>query len=269
MIRSVTVTAVFVLVMVADHRTFAQRSPASKRSSSRPLVPGFGVEADLPPVPGFGQRGHRIEKEDSARPSKSNSDDAQAAASSSPSSHSPLPASDAARRKPTSLLAQLIARKARRDQKKALAESQFARGDNNGEAALAGPPARDPSKTGDRKSYRVPSPKERLPEGLPDWFAQRDSDGDGQVMMAEYATTWPDEVVAEFIRFDLNDDGIITPKECLVAAADGAVRRAEGTVAPIETTAQVASRSAERPAKVSKRRAVFLKALFLAKRRRL
>jgi Ca2+-binding EF-hand superfamily protein len=65
--------------------------------------------------------------------------------------------------------------------------------------------------------YHFRSATERLPEGLPDWFAQKDADGDGQVTMAEYSVSWSEEKVREFRRFDLNDDGVITPKECLKA----------------------------------------------------
>ena len=66
-----------------------------------------------------------------------------------------------------------------------------------------------------RKSGRFLTPKERLPKGLPDWFLQKDADGDGQVLMAEFATDWTPGAAAEFARYDLNRDGIITAAECL------------------------------------------------------
>jgi len=62
-------------------------------------------------------------------------------------------------------------------------------------------------------------PHERLPADIPEWFIEKDTDGDGQVMMSEFATTWNDERVAEFNKCDLNRDGIITPQECLAAEA--------------------------------------------------
>jgi Ca2+-binding EF-hand superfamily protein len=71
------------------------------------------------------------------------------------------------------------------------------------------------STTGPRKTYRFLSPTERLPKGLPDWFARNDANGDGQVMMAEYSTSFTDTVVAEFLKYDVNRDGVITPDECL------------------------------------------------------
>lgn len=69
-----------------------------------------------------------------------------------------------------------------------------------------------------RKSYRVPTATERLPKGLPDWFARNDADADGQVMMSEYMTDFSDSKAAEFAKLDLNGDGIITPEECLASA---------------------------------------------------
>jgi Ca2+-binding EF-hand superfamily protein len=69
-----------------------------------------------------------------------------------------------------------------------------------------------------RKPYRFLTPTERLPAGLPDWFARKDANGDGQVTLAEFSDTLSDEVVAEFSKYDLNNDGAITPQECLKAA---------------------------------------------------
>ena len=68
-----------------------------------------------------------------------------------------------------------------------------------------------------KRSYRFLSPAERLPKGLPDWFAQKDANGDGQVSMAEYSTTWTEEAAAEFAKYDRNNDGVITAEECLKA----------------------------------------------------
>jgi Ca2+-binding EF-hand superfamily protein len=73
------------------------------------------------------------------------------------------------------------------------------------------------------RPMRFLTPTERLPSGLPGWFSQSDRDGDGQVMMSEYASSWTDEKIKEFNRYDLNADGAITPSECL--AADGGSRR--------------------------------------------
>ena len=81
------------------------------------------------------------------------------------------------------------------------------------------------AKPSPRKSGRFLTPKERLAKGLPDWFLQKDADGDGQVMMAEFAKDWTPEMAAEFNRFDLNHDGIVTAAECLKAAKAKATSR--------------------------------------------
>ncbi len=73
-----------------------------------------------------------------------------------------------------------------------------------------------PTASGDGSSGAQPRfvrfrrPHEKLPQGLPDWFVQRDKDEDGQIAMAEFAASWNDAVVAEFFRYDLDGDGIVT-----------------------------------------------------------
>lgn len=71
------------------------------------------------------------------------------------------------------------------------------------------------AKSGERKTYRALTPLERLPKGLPDWFARNDADADGQVAMAEFSSTWSDSKAEEFAKYDLNGDGFITSAECL------------------------------------------------------
>lgn len=71
-----------------------------------------------------------------------------------------------------------------------------------------------------RRSIRFLLPHERLPAGLPDWFLRKDADADGQVSMAEYARSgWSNALAEEFMKYDLNGDGIITPEECLKATS--------------------------------------------------
>lgn len=72
----------------------------------------------------------------------------------------------------------------------------------------------------DKKSYRFLTPLERLPKGLPTWFTRNDANGDGQVSMAEYSTAYNDATVTEFLKYDLDGDGLITPEECLRAEKD-------------------------------------------------
>ena len=68
-------------------------------------------------------------------------------------------------------------------------------------------------------SYRFTTAMEMLPEGLPPWFAEQDASGDGQVSMAEYSSYWDNRKANEFVRLDLNGDGLITPRECLDAGS--------------------------------------------------
>ena len=71
-----------------------------------------------------------------------------------------------------------------------------------------------------RRSYRATSSRS-LPEGLPGFFTDKDANGDGQVSMAEYASEWNDDVIAEFFDSDFNRDGVITADEALRKVENG------------------------------------------------
>lgn len=80
-----------------------------------------------------------------------------------------------------------------------------------------------------RTTYRSMTPWERLElegldKGLPDWFVRNDLNEDGQISMSEFSSTWDESVLADFEKFDLNGDGVITAEECLAAIRKGAVR---------------------------------------------
>jgi hypothetical protein len=66
--------------------------------------------------------------------------------------------------------------------------------------------------TRERRFHVSPS---QLPPGLPDWFLQRDADGDGQLTLSEFAPSGAAATAAEFLRYDLNHDGLVTPQEVL------------------------------------------------------
>ena len=74
----------------------------------------------------------------------------------------------------------------------------------------------------ERRIYSYVAPHDRLPRGLDSWFIDADANRDGQVAMAEFATSFDAAVVKNFREFDLNNDGIITPQECLKADKEGA-----------------------------------------------
>jgi hypothetical protein len=79
------------------------------------------------------------------------------------------------------------------------------------------------------RSGRFLTPTERLPKGLPEWFLARDVGGRGQITMAEFATDWTPETTAQFDRYDLNQDGIITADEVLKVLARQAAKATAGT----------------------------------------
>jgi Ca2+-binding EF-hand superfamily protein len=102
--------------------------------------------------------------------------------------------------------------------------SWYGRRDEGGDNQSGRSDSPSGSGSADRQSYRIPTATERLPEGLPDWYARSDANGDGQVMMSEYAASWSQMVANDFRQFDLNNDGVITPNECLEAVDAGAVQ---------------------------------------------
>ncbi|MDE0866500.1 MAG: EF-hand domain-containing protein [Rubripirellula sp.] len=73
-----------------------------------------------------------------------------------------------------------------------------------------------------RQSYRATAGRS-LPEGLPGSFTDKDRNGDGQVTMAEFASDWNDDVVADFFDSDFNRDGVITADEALRRVEKGGV----------------------------------------------
>jgi Ca2+-binding EF-hand superfamily protein len=106
------------------------------------------------------------------------------------------------------------------------------------------------SRFGDAKSYRLLTRKETVSsiKGLPDFFARSDADGDGQVLMSEFSSSWNEETLAEFLKWDLNNDGIITAKECLAAVANGARGATSSSSSSSGTSASAASAGSSQPA---------------------
>ncbi len=97
-----------------------------------------------------------------------------------------------------------------------------------------------------RKSYRVQGSRS-TPEGLPGFFTDRDANGDGQVTMAEFASEWSDEVVAEFFGSDLDRDGVITTTEALRAVEGAAASPATVTTSkPMSSSVTTTERTDDR-----------------------
>ncbi|MFZ5830776.1 MAG: hypothetical protein ACOY3P_11845 [Planctomycetota bacterium] len=199
------------------------------------LVPGFGVTENLPPVPGFGTP----------------SPETTAAAQGVSGTTAPPVASvsaDSAIQKRVREVADYVLKKydgnhnkrLERDEWKGLRDPQdFDRNRDNTltsseiaayavayvEREQRAREAKEARKRREQEEeeprfWRVSTPVERLPEGLPDWFVEKDANLDGQVCMAEHTTTWSESAVADFFRYDLNRDGMITPAECLKAVAE-------------------------------------------------
>lgn len=59
---------------------------------------------------------------------------------------------------------------------------------------------------------------DRLPQGVPEWFFERDKNQDGQLTMMEYANgqTWTEAIADEFRFLDKNNDGVATIDEIFV-----------------------------------------------------
>lgn len=82
-----------------------------------------------------------------------------------------------------------------------------------------------------RRSRKFYIPRDRLPAGTPEWFIDRDADGDGQITMREFSAKWSPEVAAEFSAYDRNGDGVITAAEAAAGArkpADTSATAADG-----------------------------------------
>jgi Ca2+-binding EF-hand superfamily protein len=185
-------------------------------------VPGFGVAQSLPEVPGFGVRISSASRGGSAGSSQDKSKGSSSSGSDKSRTESKVRA-----------YAKNIIKKYDRNENGSLEEDEWeemstdpkpADRNNDGvitESELTARLLNDNSSgsggVGGPRSYRFVSPVERLPDGLPDWFEARDANQDGQVAMHEFASSWSDDDAWDFTWHDLNNDGMITPQECLEA----------------------------------------------------
>jgi Ca2+-binding EF-hand superfamily protein len=230
----------------------ASPSPASEKSAeetksaestSTPLVPGFGVTTvKLAVVPGFGVP---ISGAADAKKSGTSSDSSSASATATTSTP---PLDDRIRQQAKGLLkmfdkngngqlekeewSQMKADKWAADKNHdgiitldeltefMIADSGSGPKQSSG-GAIASSAGSSSSASGGKSGklkFHPPTVAERLAElKLPEWFI-RDANSDGQVTMAEYLHGDSSESKAqEFSQYDLNNDGVITPQECLKA----------------------------------------------------
>jgi hypothetical protein len=246
-----------------------------KASTEPPLVPGFGEPVVLAPVPGFGTRDTSGPKLLPASSMKTSSSKGSRGPTSSSSSSSNQGRMDPQTEERLKGFAQMLMQRYDQNRDGRLTKDEWGqlRGDPkeydaNHDGAITldemtahlaqysrsksgrsdshsgpsdsrhGSPSSQTPQENQKKSYRFLTVSERLPKGLPEWFTRQDANGDGQVTMAEYTSVWTEEKAQEFARLDLNNDGLITPQECLKSNGSG------GT--PMQLASQERSFSPER-----------------------
>jgi hypothetical protein len=80
-------------------------------------------------------------------------------------------------------------------------------------ATVTGNPASRP------RNQRFFVPPEAIPAGLPEWFAARDADGDGQLTLFEFSPQGVPTEVRDFSTWDVDGDGVVTASEYLARGA--------------------------------------------------
>jgi Ca2+-binding EF-hand superfamily protein len=83
----------------------------------------------------------------------------------------------------------------------------------------------------------------KKPTGLPEWFTRNDVNNDNQVSMQEFIKKLTNDAIEDFNRFDSNQDGFITAKECLAAAKKGYIPGSLGSVASSSSSSSPSSGS--------------------------
>jgi hypothetical protein len=66
----------------------------------------------------------------------------------------------------------------------------------------------------------------KLPKGIPDWFAQLDTDKDGQIGLYEWVASG--RPIEQFLAMDRNNDGFLTIDEVMRAQPKGGTRSGRG-----------------------------------------
>lgn len=215
------------------------------------LVPGFGIASEPIPLMGFGATAEMMsvevtesderEARDVIRRFDRNQDGVLSGDEiSSRFSGNPL---DFDRNKDGRLTeSELAVRYARRREGRAESEKREERRSDNSRRKSA----EAPDVFNGRKSYRATSGRS-IPEGLPGFFTDKDSNGDGQVTMAEFSSDWTNEVVREFFASDLNRDGVITAAEALRVVENPGLGSAMGSTGSAGGSKSASSTSSGAP----------------------
>jgi Ca2+-binding EF-hand superfamily protein len=76
-------------------------------------------------------------------------------------------------------------------------------------------------------AFRFLSYYDRLPEGVPEWFLERDQNKNAQLEMNEYTDDWNRAAAEEFTFLDRNNDGVVTVEECFTTLREVEEREEE------------------------------------------
>ena len=107
-----------------------------------------------------------------------------------------------------------------------------------------GPAVEEPvSRFGEAKSYKFSAPDSSSSSDMPEFLARSDKNGDGQIMMNEFSDSWDQDTLAEFLKWDLNNDGVILAKEGKAALEAGARAGGGASSSSAGSTAQSTSSS--------------------------
>jgi Ca2+-binding EF-hand superfamily protein len=205
-------------------------------TATQSLVPGFGVKIDRAPVPGFGSAGalstiqvderDRRDAEERMRRYDKNNDGSLDEDEIKEARWSDSIAQWDRNRDGKLSRDEVAVRYARRREQRQDQEAKTRNPDENrGRTQTNGEnEKKEPSRPFEKTaSFRIAGSSNGpvRPAGLPEWFVRDDIDGDNQVAMNEFARKWDASTLEDFAKFDLNGDGYITAKECLVGVKKG------------------------------------------------
>jgi hypothetical protein len=114
--------------------------------------------------------------------------------------------------------------------------SEFSRkqsNDGTGTSSATGPNGGPQAPKLQRRDSKFFVRGDQLPGGLPEWFASRDRNGDGQLSLAEFTPKGMRSEAARFAALDTNSDGVVTARECVRSGESaGTGKTAAGSPAP-------------------------------------